>query len=170
MMFKKLQKFFGAEPHPSMQWPQLEIQTPAFQTSTRAVADLTFGSGIDGAMMFGAPDEVRPLDGGGVNLVYAKAGFQLEFDQDSLTCVAFFVSKDEYQPDTPGLTHCEPIVDGHKFGPSHSPAQVQDLLGAPKSVDEDEDETILDYERNGLTLEFEFTAAGALKRLSLFHA
>jgi len=168
-MFDKILTLFGKRaPHPCMQWPLMDIVTPAFRTADHQIGDLKFGAPLDGAMQFGAPDEVEADAEGSTCLVYAKAGFFLEFDRAGLISTAYFVGPDECTPPYAQLKYSEPVIDSHRLTASHDPKAIQELFGSPRSVDEDEDETILYYESNGLTTEFEFSADGRLKRVNMY--
>ncbi len=167
-MFKKLQSLFSEKPHPCMQWPEMELSTPAFRTADQQIGDLKFGAPLDGAMQFGAPDQVEPGAEGSTCLVYAKAGFLLEFDKVGLISTAYFVGHDDYTPPYANLRHCTPVIDSHLVTSEFGPEKIQELFGVPKSVDQDEDETILFYEGNGLTTEFEFNQHGRLKRVNMY--
>lgn len=168
-MFRKLiEMFTSAFPNPCADWPKLDVVTPTFDTEKRRVGDLEFGAPLSMAKSFGKPDAVEPVEDDAMNLVYARAGFQLEFTNEAFSCVAFFVAQDGLQPDLPELSFSEPVVNSRKLTSSHDAAMFENVFGVPSSVDQDDSETILYYRFGGLTVEFELGAAGKLKRVNSY--
>lgn len=167
-----LQRFFAAPVRndPTADWPEFTVLAPDVGLDIPAIGRLKFGSALDEARYLGKPDSVRYSKPTYLELFYAKAGFQLCYEQGRLAYAAFFVGADPYQPRVGGLTYCTPqLRGGHRFSGETTREDLIGALGEPESIDEaDEDESILCFFAKGLVLEFELNAAGGLKRWNLY--
>lgn len=170
MLRKLLGVFVKVDRNPCSDWPPVEITTPPLNTGAQQVGYIRMGAPIDMARPLGAPDSIQTLEGNAINLVYAKAGFQLEFSGDALSSVAYFVAEDQFQPDASSLRYSEPVIDSHTLTGSHGFSGIEELFGSPLSIDRDTDETILYYRMNDLTVEFELGTRGMLKRVNVYPA
>jgi hypothetical protein len=100
--------------------------------------------------------------------LYGAAGFQVDFDSDRFAYAGFFIASDPCQPVASSLTFSTPRLDGIVLTGETSVQQVESTFGQPGSRDTDEEETIFFYTRGSLTVEFEFSPSGLLKRLNVY--
>jgi len=167
-----LQKIFATpvSRDPTADWPSAPAVAPEVCLETPAIGRLKFGSPLDEARYFGKPDISRGREGDCRELLYAKAGFQLDFERGRLAYVAFFVGRDPYQPPVNGLAYCAPqLRGGHRFSGDTTREDLIGVLGEPESIDDaDQDEVVLSFFAKGLVLEFELNAEGRLKRWNLY--
>lgn len=162
-------------PDPTQDWP-------AYQNIERIViphqgqfGDLKFGNPINQAKSFGKPSKLRWIEDTYVSLHYAQAGFLLDFEHERLAYFALFTNQplDESDPDkdfTPTII-CLQSADGKtaRLSGESKRNDIEAILGKPKSIDTDSDETILYYEFGKITVEFELQANdGVLMRMNLF--
>lgn len=170
-LFQNLVQKLSGRPHVSPgTWPlSTLIEPPPFDSARGTFGPFGFGDPLEHARVLGRPDRFSSGPRGYCELLYARAGFQIDFDNDRLAYVAFFVAADEYLPTSAPVVFAQPILDSHRLSSASSLRHVETLLGSPKTRDdEDDDETILSYEKNGLTIEFEFAANDHLKRLNIY--
>jgi hypothetical protein len=169
MLQRLIGKLFGLQKDPTADWPILVQSTPEVDCTRRMVSSMHFGDPWTVARQFGRPDRFRWIQPGYCELIYAQAGWQMDFDQDRFAYVAFFIGPDCYVPTMcPPISFSRPHVDGMTLSCETTQAQVEQKFGPPRSRDRDEDETILFYAGSALTLEFELTPAGNLKRLNIY--
>jgi len=172
MAFELLRKFFQVEaaPDPTLDWPELHPATPGINLATRQVGPVAFGDSLANARCFGRPDSWRFLKDDYLELVYTRAGFQLDFEKARLAYAAFFVAPDEFDPSAKELVHCAVREEsGIRLSATTTQADLAAWLGAPDSVDAiDANDVIVTYLRHGLELEFELNRAKRLKRWNLF--
>jgi hypothetical protein len=167
-----LQKLFAAPAgsDPTADWLQIATLAPDVCLDTPAIGRLKFGGALDEARSLGKPDSCRRVELNYLELVYAKAGFQLDFENDRLVYAAFFIGPDAGQPPIGGLVHCSPrTLAGARFSKETTREDLIGVFGEPESIDDaDEDESILCFFAKGLVLEFELNADGRLKRWNLY--
>lgn len=144
----------------------LDHPAPALDCGRMAVGALPFGASLLDAAAFGKPDSFQWLEGSTCLLLHAAKGYALEFSDGRLESVAYFVGPDPHQPQSPQLRFSSPLVDGAPLSSSSTRDELEAAFGKPTEVDEDEDETVLRFNRGGLELECELNAAGTLKRLA----
>lgn len=150
-------------------WPPSTLtEPPAFDTRHSSLGPLRFGDPLEHAQVLGRPDRFEQTAPHYHELLYAHAGFQIDFDSGRFAYVAFFIAADNDLPASAPITFSQPVLDSHRLSPATSLRDIEALVGPPKSRATDADETLLFYEKNGLTLEFEFMSSGLLKRLNLF--
>jgi hypothetical protein len=162
-------------PDPTLDWP-------AYQDIERTViphegkfGDLKFGDSIDAARLFGKPARVRWIEDSYCSLNYQQAGFQLDFEHGSLVYFALFANRpiddSELNDDfNPTIIHLQK-ADGKtaQLSKASKRSDIEILLGKPNSIDFENDETVLYYKLENLTLEFELLANdGVLMRMNLF--
>jgi hypothetical protein len=161
----------GATAHdPTTEWSFTGgLPTPEVQLASRRIGPLTFGAPLAEAQCFGRPDLFRRTHHDYFELVYARAGFQLDFEAGRLVYGAFFVGPDEFAPACRSLRYSRPqAADVAGFSDQTTKENLVELFGPPISVDRDAEETIVCFARNGLTLEFELNGKGCLKRWNLY--
>ena len=168
-MFRKMiQRLSGAKENPCEGWPDRTVETPSLVTTESRVGHLKFGEPLSGALPFGKPDVVEWIDSGTCKLIYAQAGFELEFDQGKMSSAAFFIGKDRYEPKCENLGYAKPMIDSVAFDNAFTSRGIEAVLGAPQSIDEDPEETVYFYHLQRLTIELELGAKGALKRINCY--
>jgi hypothetical protein len=167
-MLGKVKRWLVGHPvDPTEGWPVVEGNTPSLDLFRRAVGPVAFGAPLADAQAFGRPQRLRWPNPGYCELLYARAGFQLDFDGGHLAYAAFFLGPDELLPD--GARFCTArLSTGLALSGVSTLADVQAALGAPLSRDEGEEERVVTYELERLTLELEADARGRLKRLNVF--
>jgi hypothetical protein len=169
-----LDKLSGRRPDPTLNWPAGTTTTPQLNIAEKRVGELRFGDALDAAKQCGRPDRFSFLNPDYCELLYANAGFQIDFKEGKFCYVAYFIGPDgRHTPDHPELRFSRPrlLVDAlHPIALSQQleANAIERLLGEPKSRDTDAEETILFYNLAGLTLEFEFD--GPTRRLKRFNA
>jgi hypothetical protein len=132
------------------------------------VGELRFGSLFDQAQVFGRPESFRRHSEQYCELLYSAAGFQIDYEQGKLAYVAYFIGPDTHLP-AEQVVFCTPkLSSGLLLTRSTSEQELTASLGKPASVDRDSDETVLCYKCGMLTLEFELSGAGELKRLNAY--
>ncbi len=171
-MLNLLARFFaGPRTVPPGEWPISTItEPPRFNSSRRAFGPLRFGDALESASAFGRPDHFLKSEDDYWELIYAQAGFQIDFDADRLAYIAYFIAPDACLPKAAPITFSQPVIDSHRLSSTTSPEHVETLFGPPKSREEEENELVLSYDENGLTMEFEFTSTTSLKRLNIYPA
>lgn len=150
------------------QWPEVSQATPLIDLAKRTIGPLRFGCSLEEAAILGRPTRVNCRADEYCELVYASAGVQLDFDRRRLAYAAFFVGRDDTVPNG-DVTYCSPrFSDGARFSSASDVSEIEAAFGTPKSRETDAEERVWTYEIGELTIEFEFDAAGRLKRLAVF--
>jgi hypothetical protein len=168
MLERLLSKLRPALPDPTREWPRRGIATLSVDTRRGTVGSLGFGSEIAAARVWGRPDSLRWTQPGYCELVYAAAGFQVDFDAGRLAYAAFFIAEDESLPTGMPVVFSTPIVDGTRLTSGMSAKRIEGFFGAPEVDDHDGDEWVLTYVRGAVTAELEGAAAGTLKRVNVY--
>ncbi len=165
---RKLLERLAGRPHdPTVAWPVVDAEAPPVDLFRRAVGPLPFGAALADAEVFGRPDQLRWTSRRYCELVYRRAGFQLDFDGGALVYAAFFLGPDACAP--PGVRFCVArLSNGAVLSGATTLADVEAAIGEPVARVEDDAERILTYERERLTLEIEAAPSGTLKRLNVF--
>ncbi len=159
----------GRKPDPTSEWPVLEFETPEIDLSSLEFGPLRFGCDLKEAMTFGKPELFTWSGEETCELLYARKGFQIDFEKGCFDYLAFFIGADECLPKHPALAFGRPRVKG--FGVLSGEIRIDDLgklFGSPDSMDVDSEETVVWFSRSEIKLEFEINQAGFLKRFSLF--
>lgn len=154
---------------PTEEWGPSPSRLPSLDWSALRFGPLGFGDALEDAAALGRPDAFRWTQPGYCELLYARAGFQIDFDRGCFAYLAYFIGPDPAGPMHPQLTYCTPELDDELA--LTRDVRVQDIksrLGPPFSEDIEVDETVLFYEGGGVVLEFEFDARGRLKRWNLY--
>ena len=164
-----IDRILGRRPDPTKDWPQLSNAPTGFDLSRRTFGSLAFGDGFESARQFGKPDKFEWIRPGYCTLLYARSGFQIDFEDGRFSYIAFLLGPDMYLPAHPQLAFSEPwLCDRLQLSSATNQLQIKNYFGAPESEDVDSDETILFYSHNNMTIEFEFTPTDSLKRCNLF--
>jgi hypothetical protein len=165
-LFQKIHDVAG---NPTDGWMPSEDGAPAFDRTSRRFGPLSWGDPIDAAAPLGRPDHFRWTQPGYCELLYARAGFQIDFDRGGFSYLAYLIGPDPDRSEHPGMQYSTPVLDaGVALTRDTSMADLRQSLGPPASEDVGTDETVLFYTGDGLVLEFEFDAAGHLKRWNLY--
>jgi hypothetical protein len=157
----------SAPDDPTRTWPQMAIAAPRVDSAQNAIGPLHFGEELAAARVLGRPASLRWTQPGYCELLYAPAGFQIDFDAGRLAYATFFIAADSGRPRGASIVFSTPVVDGTRLTGTLSMKRIEALFGMPAAKDVDEDETILNYLRGKLTIEFEGSAAG-LKRVNVY--
>ena len=168
MLQSLIARLTGRRPDPTRRWPRCYPDTPMVDLARGTVGSLRFGDAIDCAQCFGRPDRFRWSRPDYCELLYAGAGFEIDFDGGRLAYVAFFLGPDECLPKCSELRFASMWLDGRPISKGTSLPEIQTVFGRPVSAERGEDEIVVCYVRNGLLVEFEATPAGALKRANVF--
>ncbi len=159
---------------PTLNWGTFRKPIPDFDVSRMQFGSLRFGDGLKGAAFLGRPDRFSAKERDYCELLYARGGFQLDFDQNRFVYLAFFIAPDACLPEHPGLEFSAPRLRGDSLSGIHltrltDRATLERIFGSPESVDADAQEAVLFYSRLRVTMEFELdTRTGRLKRWNLY--
>ena len=155
---------------PTADWSETAATAPEICLDTAAIGGLRFGGLLDDARFLGKADFCRYAKTDYLELIYARAGFQLDFEDDRLAYAVFFVAHGVDQAEVPGLELCCPRERAAgRFSAETKCEDIIAVFGKPDSVDFEEDiEVVLFFSVNGLTLEFEFSWEDSLKRWNLY--
>lgn len=171
IMFKKILNYLTKTEEridPTEGWESKNIETPHLDTATQKVGVLRYGDALERAKHYGKPDEIGWLEGDAFNLIYADKGFQLEFDDEKLSSVAYFVGSDEYNPKRPDLNYSKPVINTIALDSDSSSTYVQNNFGSPRETYDQIEEIILYYDLHKLIVEFEFSPSDKLKRVNIY--
>ncbi|EKD81463.1 MAG: hypothetical protein ACD_39C01795G0002 [uncultured bacterium] len=150
-------------------WPVRDFVMPDFDLASMTFGPLHFGCELACAQFFGRPDLFTWKGKDYCKLLFARAGFQIDFEDGHLCYIAFFIGPDEFLPEHQALVFSQPnLAQGRRFNRQTSTADLKKFLGEVESEDIDSDEIIITFLRSGITLEFELTTDGFLKRWNLF--
>lgn len=160
-------KLTGRLPNPTENWPRISMPAPNINLSRGTIGSMRFGDDLASASVFGRPNTFRWTQADYCELVYADAGFQIDFALGRLAYAAFFLGPDAHLP--AGATFSRPrIASSNCLSKDTSEKDIEAVFGTPKFRDCDEKEIILFYDEKWLTLEFECTPSGKLKRLNVY--
>jgi hypothetical protein len=168
--FKKL---FGIHDNPTSEWPELPAITPMLDLRREQIGPLPFNSSITDAKTFGKPDRYQPNAGNNPHLLYARAGFALDYELGVLVYVTFYLAPDEYAPVHPAMQF-RPVsvivADGqtHELTAETQAEALVAAFGKPLRADVDDDESVLVWKSRKLTLEAELNAQARLKALAVY--
>lgn len=159
---------------PTREWAPFRPPAPDFDLRTMQFGTLRFGASFDEAAFLGRPDAITWTQPEYAEMLYARGGFQIDFDQGQLAYLAFFIGPDRHLPKHQAMTFSRPRLhgatpEGISLSPEVNRAFLESVLGPAESVDNESGEMILAYTRQGIVMEFEMTAGGvALKRGNLY--
>lgn len=168
MLERLLSMLKRSAPDPTREWPRTGIATPPVDTRRGTIGPLSFGRELAAARVWGRPDSLRWTQPDYCELVYAAAGFQVDFDAGRLAYVAYFIADDASLPKKTPVVFSTPVVDGTRLTSGLSAKRIEGLFGPPDASDREEDEWVLTYVRGPVTAEFEGAEAGTLKRVNAY--
>jgi hypothetical protein len=163
----------GRPPDPTVDWPEFRRATPVLDLAKRSFNGLRFGETIDVARGLGRPDKFRWASRRHGELLYARGGFQVDFDP-GLDYVALFIAADPFLPDAIGdVQFCEPVLRGERSDDfvataATTIAEIEQHFGEPETRVADDEETVLTYDIHQCEVEFEFAPSSGLKRINVF--
>jgi len=168
-----LKRLFGGSPNPTAEWPILPPATPVVDLRTGEIGPLRRKSPLSDARALGSPSRYTHNAGSNPDLLYAPAGFLLEYEENALVEATFFIGADEGAPAEPSLKFCKPTLithDGtrHQLHSEMKFDAVERALGKPARREADSDEVLLEWEINGITIWAEFDEHQRLWKLSVF--
>jgi len=167
---KFLKRMLGMHDDPTAGWGAAGAPLPPFDVSAMRFGSLGFGDPIESARFLGKPDAVEWPSNTTCRMIYGRGGFQLDFESGVLDFATFFISPDEFDPAVDSLRHQEAaLAGGGRISASTKRDELERLFGAPTHEEADDDEIILTFFRNEVSMEFEFTPdAARLKRWMLY--
>lgn len=162
-------RILGREPNPTQKWPIVELSHPDIDLEDICLGSLRFGDPLASAQCLGRPDVFRGTENGYCELLYARSGFQIDFDASSFVYLAFFIAPDKETATLPGLAFSQPHINGAGSLTSNiTETQITGWLGSPGDEERDGNETVLFYPQGEVTMEFEMNSDGCLKRWNLY--
>lgn len=160
---------FGGREDLTKDWQVIEFEMPDLDLADLSFGPLHFGCDLSYAHAFGRPDLFTWRGNDYYELLYAKHGFQLEFEAGKLVYIAFFIGPDSCQPEHPELFFAQPRLKKYgQFTDQTSVDDLKDLFGEPSAEAYDTEEIVITFTRSGLVLEFELTSEARLKRWNIF--
>jgi hypothetical protein len=168
-----LDRMMGRRPDPTESWEPFQLPIPDFDPTERCFGSLKFADEISAASFLGRPTRVQWSKSDYIELLYATGGFQVDFDHGRFAYLTFFIRLDERIASKVEITCAEPLLRTNgqnlvRFSKSSTADELKRLFGQPTTTDNDEDESVLSFDRNRLTLEFELNSEQLLKRWSVF--
>jgi hypothetical protein len=168
-----LDRMMGRRPDPTEGWGPFQLPLPDFDPTEKCFGSLKFGDEISAASFLGRPTRVQWSKSDYIELLYAAGGFQVDFDHGRFAYLAFFIRPDERIASKGEIARAEPLLRNNgqnlvRFSESSTTDELKKLFGQPTTADNDEDESVLSFDRNGLTLEFELNTKQRLKRWNVF--
>src|SRR6185369_17404690 len=117
-------RLLGRRPDPTKDWP-LEPPLPAgFDFARRAFGSLGFGDRLEAARFLGRPDSFEWREPGYCELLYARSGFQIDFEDGRFAFLAFFLGSDAHLPSHPEMRFSQPkLGEGIQLAAETSRAQ-----------------------------------------------
>lgn len=167
-MFTALLRFFGVPYDLTKSWQKIRMPSLIIDLPARSINGVRFGDPVERAQIFGRPTQFLLPHRNYVELVYENDGFELAFDKGKLSYAAFLVGPDDCFPEKRPSSFSQPLINSTELTQQHSRSRIEALLGRPKLVDCDEEEAILYYEKNSLTIEFELSTQDSLKRVNIY--
>ena len=166
-------RLLGKRPDPTQGWGSFQSPAPSFDLTEMSFGSLKFGDEISTAAFLGRPTKVQWGNTDYFALLYAIGGFQIDFEHGKFTYLAFLIGPDESIPSKTEITYIEPRLrkngtDCGRLTGNSSVEELKKLFGPPTNTDEDEVEIVLNFLRDGFTLEFEFNSKRRLKRWNIF--
>lgn len=169
-----LNRLLGRRSDPTLGWGALQLPLPDFDVTKMKFGSLEFGAALEAAAFLGRPDRFEWTQSTYCVLLYATAGFQIDFDGGKFAYLAFFIGPDDCMAAREKLEFSRPLLrgcvpDDVRLSCDTDLAQLEQLFGKAELVDAEPKETILYYSRAGVTMEFEMDGpSGRLKRWNLY--
>lgn len=169
---KFLKRILGIKEDPSAEWPELPPCKPAVNLAAMTFGGLRFGAALAEARVFGRPDKAT-FNEKRAELLYARCGFSLEFEDGALSAVVFLIAREDYSPDHPALAFARPsitLMDGgvSEFADTTTAQTLVERFGKPSEVDNDAEETVVYWTMGKVSVEAELFPTNRLKRLSFW--
>jgi hypothetical protein len=176
MILDYFKRLFGFKVDPTVEWSELPPATPTIDLRTMQVGPLSFWDPIAKGRELGRPDLCQRVAGKVDELVYARAGFLLEFYRGRFSYAAFMLSEDGFEEvgrEHEEMVYCRPKVilpngEAVEFSPDLELEALVEWLGKPESADVDDEESVILWRRQGTSIEAELNARGRLKRFNLY--
>ena len=153
-------------------WPVKQVDLPDLDLFDLSLGELELDSPIEVASGMGKPTCFEWADDNYCELIYARNGLELDYEDGKLCYMAFFIGDDEFVPDITELQYAELVVHNYDkktlFNNKTTKAELIDFLGRPISEDYDSDETILIFDFDGTCMECELNLDGMLKRINIY--
>jgi len=164
-----LDRLMGRQPNPTHAWPIVELSQPEINLEDIRLHSLRFGDALNSAQCLGRPDTFRGSENDYCELLYARYGFQIDFDSGRFAYLAFYIGPDAKTSQLKGLEWSHPHITGAgNLTATITDSQITGWLGAAGDEEKDGNESTLFYPKGEITMEFEFNADGCLKRWNLY--
>ena len=157
-------------PDPTQDWPVALPDTPPLDLRRGTVGPIRFGDPLQSACVFGRPDCCRLVRAGYFELVYAGAGFQIDFEDGRLAYAAFFLGPEGDGTGPEGLRSATLQLDGQRLSGHTALAHLAESWGPASTEERDDEEIVVWYLRSGFTVELEARPDGLLKRVNAYPA
>jgi len=165
----------GGPPNPTIDWPEPQNVELNLVPHEGRLGNLRFGASIENARIFGKPSRFRWIRNNYCELLYAQAGFQIDFDGGQFGYMAFFINRHVAEPDIAGgfdLAIVNLLLADGGTGQLTKESKrdvIEGYYGTATRIDDDDDEIVLHYEIAGVTMEFELDPNDkTLMRLNLY--
>jgi hypothetical protein len=166
---KLVERFLHDSSDPTERWAPAVWTAPAFDWSDLRFGPICFGDPLERAEPLGRPDIFRRTLPGYCEMIYLRAGFQIDFDDGRFAYIAYFIASDPQEENHPDMGYSTPVLDDElTLTPDVLADDIKQKLGPPSDEQIDIDETVLVYAGGGIVVEFEFDADGRLKRWNLY--
>jgi hypothetical protein len=145
------------QPDPTRNWPENAGELPVVRTEPFSLGGVRLGDVVEAARPLGRPEKVRRSKlAGAFGLIYVRWGVELEFEENRLVDVLFVIG--ETWLSTIKGSPCRPrLADGTQLSPETTVEQVVARFGEPNERGTNQhNETVLDYEGDGVIMSFEF--------------
>jgi hypothetical protein len=132
---------------------------------------LKFQSEIDEARIFGRPDDIVEVDGGGIGLDYQRHGLVLEYEQDRLVYFGIILSPKHDISAQAETAAARASIVSHGRESLSTTTKADDIIrffGNPTDDDIDEEERVMTHIVDNCIVESEFTLNNELKRFNVF--
>ncbi len=168
-----LKRLFGIKPDPTKSWPVLPVSTPPIDLRTTTFGPLRFGTAFDEVKVLGRPDEYKHYNFNTCDLLYARAGYEVEIEEGRFVGIRYFIGRDAYTDAHKALVRSRPtaiLPDGttRELNADTKGEALVEIFGAPKSADMDEDDSLLVWDHGEVTIEAELNESTQLVSLNLY--
>lgn len=164
-LMKLFRRYLGTDP--TDRWPRKKSGRLVFDAGARTLNGVGFGDPIEALIIFGKPDNARPVY---YNVFkYIDHGVVFETEVDRVAYMSFIFA-DELDDEFRSPIVWFQVSPGEFFEISKNTTKddIVDAFGEPGFFEKDEYELLLTYEHGDLKLEFELDLSERLKRLNVF--
>ena len=163
----------GMPQDPTVNWPIRRPQELVVIPEKLQVGGLRFGDHLSAAELVGKPESVSWIGSDYCQLLYREGGFQLDFDHQRFCYAAIFLDRHQAEPESCYAFASPQVIPsgGGSVALSNrwQAADLVEVFGQPGEIDDDDEETLLVYRAESLTMEFELKPeAHTLARWNLF--